>query len=253
MLDTMATSSCIYQSSTSDTSGRPSTCFHPSARWAERITREKRTDTKTCSRILLTPAERALYLTKFRRANLEALQRQAAQKAVLTLCKKQPICPHCGSANGVVKKSGPLKISHEPYRSTKVKDMKEEEKSKMATVVGENRGLAAALEKKQDDMNALKVYELFRKVSPEVSRSPDAPDARRRRLHAGNAGAYRQDCELLALHPDIGRPEDYLWWYVPVPPPCIRPSVASEAGMWVSSRTCESRRRADRQERGRLD
>lgn len=41
----------------------------------------------------------------------------------------------------------------------------------------------------------------------------------------------RQDCELLALHPEIGRPEDYLWWYVPVPPPCIRPSVASEAGM----------------------
>ena len=127
-------------------------------------------DHQTCSRILLTPAERAYYLTKFRRANLEALQRQAAQKAVLTLCKKQPICPHCGSANGVVKKSGPLKISHEPYRSTKVKDLKEEEKSKMATVVGENRGLAAALEKKQDDMNALKVYELFRKVSPEVSR-----------------------------------------------------------------------------------
>lgn len=39
-----------------------------------------------------------------------------------------------------------------------------------------------------------------------------------------------QDAELLALHPDIGRPEDYLWQYISVPPPCIRPSVASESG-----------------------
>ena len=39
-----------------------------------------------------------------------------------------------------------------------------------------------------------------------------------------------QDSELLALHPDVGRPEDYIWQYISVPPPCIRQSVASESG-----------------------
>ncbi len=42
-----------------------------------------------------------------------------------------------------------------------------------------------------------------------------------------------QDAELLALHPDVGRPEDYIWQYISVPPPCIRPSVASESGKSV--------------------
>ena len=128
-----------------------------------------RADFQTCSRILLSPQERTTYLTKFRRKNLEALQRQAALKAVLATCKKQPICPYCGSANGVVKKSGALKISHEPYRSTKVKDMKEEAKQLYGTVLAENRAFAIGLEKMQEDMNALKVLEIFRKISPEVS------------------------------------------------------------------------------------
>jgi DNA-directed RNA polymerase III subunit RPC1 len=36
---------------------------------------------------------------------------------------------------------------------------------------------------------------------------------------------------MLALHPDIGRPEDYIWQYISVPPPAIRPSVSSDQGM----------------------
>jgi DNA-directed RNA polymerase III subunit RPC1 len=39
-----------------------------------------------------------------------------------------------------------------------------------------------------------------------------------------------QDAELLALRPEIGRPEDYIWQYISVPPSCIRPSVKQEAG-----------------------
>lgn len=94
------------------------------------------------------------------------------------------------------------------------------------TVLAENRAFAVGLEKMQEDMNALKVLEIFRKISPEVSSGfcfvfPDSCPL---------AVSDKQDSELLALHPDIGRPEDYLWQYVPVPPPCIRPSVASEAG-----------------------
>jgi DNA-directed RNA polymerase III subunit RPC1 len=36
------------------------------------------------------------------------------------------------------------------------------------------------------------------------------------------------DCELLGFNPAEGRPEMFLWQYVPAPPICIRPSVVQE-------------------------
>ena len=115
------------------------------------------------------------------------------------------ICPYCGQANGIVKKSGALRISHEPYRSTKTEDLKQEAQSRYATLMNDKKISWDMLQKISDDLNPLKVLELFKRVSAE-------------------------DAELLALHPDIGRPEDYIWQYISVPPPCIRPSVASESG-----------------------
>ena len=47
--------------------------------------------------------------------------------------------------------------------------MKEEAKQLYGTVLAENRAFAIGLEKMQEDMNALKVLEIFRKISPEVS------------------------------------------------------------------------------------
>ena len=37
-----------------------------------------------------------------------------------------------------------------------------------------------------------------------------------------------QDCELLGLRPDFGRPEQFIWQYISVPPVAIRPSVAQD-------------------------
>ena len=37
-----------------------------------------------------------------------------------------------------------------------------------------------------------------------------------------------QDCELLGLRPKFGRPEEFLWQYISVPPVAIRPSVAQD-------------------------
>nr|XP_019049688.1 DNA-directed RNA polymerase III subunit RPC1 [Kwoniella bestiolae CBS 10118]OCF28618.1 DNA-directed RNA polymerase III subunit RPC1 [Kwoniella bestiolae CBS 10118] len=160
---------------------------------------------KTCARVLLPQNERSTYLKRFRRPGLESLQRQSASKAVLASCKKRNICNYCGAANGVVKKSGPLKISHEPYRANKMAAMKEEWMGTFKTAVADNSAVATHLNKAVEDLNPLKVLDLFKRVTAE-------------------------DCELLSLHPDIGRPEDYIWQYISVPPPCIRPSVASEAG-----------------------
>ncbi|RSH83323.1 uncharacterized protein EHS24_007001 [Apiotrichum porosum] len=160
---------------------------------------------KTCARVLLPAEERGIYLKRFRRPKLEMLQRQGASKGVLASCKKITTCPYCFASNGIVKKSGTLKISHEPYRSNKNADAKQEWLSNFKTVISEQGAMATHLNKSVEDLNPLKVYELFRRVTAE-------------------------DCELLSLHPDSGRPEDYLWTYISVPPPCIRPSVASEAG-----------------------
>ena len=38
-----------------------------------------------------------------------------------------------------------------------------------------------------------------------------------------------EDCELLDMHPDFGRPEELIWTRLPVPPACIRPSVGIDA------------------------
>jgi len=109
-----------------------------------------------------------------------------------------------------------MRISHEPFRAKQFADAKNEWMSEFKTVIGETGGIKAQLARAVEDLNALKVLQLFKRVSPEVSKT------RFPRLS--------QDCELLALHPDIGRPEDYIWQYISVPPPAIRPSVASEAG-----------------------
>lgn len=54
-----------------------------------------------------------------------------------------------------------------------------------------------------DDLNPLRVLNLFKMISP-------------------------SDCELLGINPAEGRPEMFLWQYVPAPPICIRPSVAQD-------------------------
>ena len=54
-----------------------------------------------------------------------------------------------------------------------------------------------------DDLNPLRVLNLFKQIT--------APD-----------------CELLGMNPAEGRPELFLWQYVPAPPVCIRPSVPQD-------------------------
>jgi len=66
-----------------------------------------------------------------------------------------------------------------------------------------NAELDKHLKKAMDDLNPLRVLNLFRMITP-------------------------TDCELLGINPSEGRPEMFLWQYVPAPPICIRPSVAQD-------------------------
>ncbi|KAJ8514890.1 hypothetical protein ONZ45_g7635 [Pleurotus djamor] len=158
----------------------------------------------TCARVLLEEPDRRVYLKRFRRPNLENIQRQALSKAVNTLARKVVDCPYCGAINGTVKKAGALKIIHDKFRAKKTADEMEKWKKTFTAAVEAQKELGLYLNKAvHEDLNPLKVLDLFRRVSDE-------------------------DCELLGLRPEFGRPEEFLWQYLSVPPVCIRPSVAQD-------------------------
>ncbi|KAF9498249.1 beta and beta-prime subunits of DNA dependent RNA-polymerase [Pleurotus eryngii] len=159
---------------------------------------------KTCARVLLEEPDRRIYLKRFRRPNLENIQRQALCKAVNTLARKVVYCPYCSATNGTIKKAGALKIIHDKFRAKKTAEEMERWKKTFAAAVEAQKELGLYLNKAvHEDMNPLKVLDLFRRISDE-------------------------DCELLGLRPEFGRPEEFLWQYISVPPVCIRPSVAQD-------------------------
>ncbi|KAH9935894.1 beta and beta-prime subunits of DNA dependent RNA-polymerase [Epithele typhae] len=159
---------------------------------------------KTCARVLLEESDRRTFLKRFRRSNLENLQRQTFIKAVLTLAKKTVYCPYCSATNGTVKKAGALKIIHDRFRAKKTAEEMEKWKQTFGPAVEAQKELAAYVSKAiYEDLNPLKVLDLFKRISNE-------------------------DCELLGLRPEFGRPEQFIWQYISVPPVAIRPSVAQD-------------------------
>lgn len=97
------------------------------------------------------------------------MKRVAYVRAVTALCKKSVFCPHCGAVNGVVKKVGTLKVTHEKFRAKRVEGEKVEWRKTFDEAKKENRDVRVHLEKAQDDLNPLRVLELFKKVPATVS------------------------------------------------------------------------------------
>ncbi|KAJ5651806.1 DNA-directed RNA polymerase III subunit RPC1 [Penicillium longicatenatum] len=169
---------------------------------------------KECSRILLPENERRSFLREMRRPGLDNLRRMQIAKRINERCRKTRQCEHCNAINGVVKKIGTsaLKITHDKFRafnaSTSVKKQPPLSKTvfddSFAEVRNSNTEVEKHFKKAQDDLNALRVLKLFKKISD-------------------------SDCELLGLDPKEARPEMFLWQFIPAPPVCIRPSVIQEA------------------------
>jgi DNA-directed RNA polymerase III subunit RPC1 len=150
------------------------------------------------------------------------LTRQSLTKAINALARKAVDCPHCGSINGTVKKAGALKIIHDKFRAKKTADDKERWKLTFARAVESQKELGSYLSKAvHEDLNPAKVLSLFKRISDEVSQ-------RRPNAFLGKCLNPFQDCELLGLRSEFGRPEQYIWQYISVPPVCIRPSVAQD-------------------------
>ncbi|KAJ7929053.1 hypothetical protein B0H13DRAFT_1965408 [Mycena leptocephala] len=159
---------------------------------------------KTCARVLLEEPDRRVFIKRFRRPNLENMQRQLITKAVNTTARKVVHCPYCSATNGAVKKVGPLKIIHDKFRAKKTASELEAFRKTFESAIEFQKELAMYVNKPvYEDLHPLKVLDLFRRISDE-------------------------DCELLGLRPAFGRPEEFIWQYISVPPVCIRPSVAQD-------------------------
>lgn len=104
-----------------------------------------------------------------------------------------------------------LKLAHDKFsafnKSTAQKKVPPESKILFDASFSEAKKFNSEIEKHfrkaMEDLNPLRVLNLFKMVSP-------------------------TDCELLGLDPAEGRPEMFLWQFIPAPPICIRPSVAQD-------------------------
>ncbi|KAF2726289.1 beta and beta-prime subunits of DNA dependent RNA-polymerase [Polychaeton citri CBS 116435] len=170
---------------------------------------------KDCSRLLLPEQERRKQIAAMRKPGLDSLRRDALIKKINAECRKVKQCPHCGGYNGAVKKvpHHPIKLFHNKYAiytssnaksKQKPKDMLNYEAS-FEKAKSANADIDRHMKRAADDMNPLRVLNIFRKI----------PD---------------MDAELMGMTPAAGgRPENYLWTHLPAPPVAIRPSVAQEA------------------------
>lgn len=167
---------------------------------------------KQCGAILLDEQTRRLFLEELRRPNIDNLRRMRILRRVLDQCKKQRRCLKCRHVNGVVKKAASgvgaaaLKIVHDTFRYVGKKGDVEKQQwdSELDAVFARNAELSKFSKRIFEDLNPLKVLFLFKKVTP-------------------------ADCELLGIDSAKGgRPEMYIWTYLPAPPVCIRPSVAMD-------------------------
>ncbi|ODQ78217.1 hypothetical protein BABINDRAFT_65579 [Babjeviella inositovora NRRL Y-12698] len=164
---------------------------------------------KTCSSVLLDDEAKRQFLADLRRPNLDNLRRMKILKKVLEQCKKQRRCLKCHNLNGVVKKAAAgngaasLKILHDTFRWIGKKSVSEkgEWDADFQRINDTNPDLVKFTKKCMDDLNPLKVLNLFKQIAA-------------------------SDCELLGIDASRGgRPEMYIWRYLPAPPVCIRPSV----------------------------
>ncbi|KAM4065931.1 RNA polymerase rpb1 [Hirsutella rhossiliensis] len=166
---------------------------------------------KDCGRVLLEEPDRRSFLKELRRPFLDNLRRTQICKRINEQCRKTKTCPYCGSINGQIRKVGVLKLAHDKFvtynKSTAMKKVPPESKIKFDDSFNhakrENPELEKHLRKALEDLNPLRVLNLFKMITP-------------------------TDCELLGLDPAEGRPEMFIWQFVPAPPICIRPSVAQD-------------------------
>lgn len=149
------------------------------------------------------------------RPGLDSADQKAAVKKIVVECKKRKHCSHCGAINGAVKKvSGhALKLVHDKYqwyhkstaKSKKPPPGYEDFEKSFDEAKKRIFDLEKHVKKAADDLDPIRVLNLFRKVEP-------------------------ADCRLFGMNPNHIRPEMLITTYIPAPPVTIRPSVMQDGG-----------------------
>lgn len=169
---------------------------------------------KECSCILLNPSVAAAFRERIKdKGNtLSYLSKKALRKRIIETCKKSSSCPSCGAINGVVKKCGLLKISHEKYRNAKkFQSVINERLAEYDEVLNRSGGPGDPKEMQAminstglvHVLNPLEVLQIFTRI----------PD---------------EDVSLLLMDDKAAGPASMILTRIPVPPLCIRPSVISD-------------------------
>ena len=154
---------------------------------------------KSCSCLLLSEVERAEFQQAISGKGCTVNKRNATFKKLVERCKRVRSCPACKALNGPVKKlPNQLKLCHDRF----LKD--EKAKAQFLTTFDqakrENERIEEHLGKAVENLNCLRVWEIFKRIKPE-------------------------DRELLNIRVP---PEKLLMTHIPVPPVCIRPSIEME-------------------------
>lgn len=140
------------------------------------------------------------------------MKRVSILKRINADCRKAKLCPHCNALNGQIRKIAVLKLAHDKFQAYHKSTTKNKPVPPVSLVDFEesiveakktNTEIDKHAKKAMEDLNPLRVLNLFKMITP-------------------------SDCELLGINPAEGRPEMFLWQFVPAPPICIRPSVAQE-------------------------
>ena len=111
----------------------------------------------------------ASYREKIRAREIPYLTKKNLRKKIVELCKKVSTCHHCGDLNGVVKKCGLLKISHEKFRNQKkTSEVVLKKLAEYDDVVENNKELQSMLASGLIHiLNPLEVLNLFERIPDE--------------------------------------------------------------------------------------
>lgn len=137
-----------------------------------------------------------------------SLYRGSLFKKVVDACKPSSQacirCPHCGYANGVVKKVNGafFKIAHERNRKSMPEGFVDAYNDSVRSINITNSDLSPHV-KNNTVINPIRAYELLVRIP-------------------------REDYELLWMNGEYCSPDSLIMWAVPVPPVPIRPSMTSE-------------------------
>jgi DNA-directed RNA polymerase III subunit RPC1 len=113
-------------------------------------------------------------LKELRRPGIDNLKRTQICKRINEQCRKAKICPYCEAVNGQIRKIGVLKLAHDKYQAyNKSTAAKKVAPASLITfqrsfeeAKKNNADLDKHMKKAMDDLNPLRVLNLFKMITP---------------------------------------------------------------------------------------